>query len=1388
MNFSENDTAEICNTRESNGARARVPRLMMSLVNGRLGGEITVVSVFGDLTVQQLWRLIDASGHAHKVALIKRIQRPNHRRLDVYIRAPVDKLLWGRIVACRADPQILEIKWRLGVWPPKHRHNFRHGKGGKGFLIERSEKEGSRYTTPTADVFGRRRVVFATWNVSGLSVKLKDVWDWLRKTNVDILCVQETREKVGQDLRIPGYSWFSTPGRGRNHHWGVGIYVREFLVPFVEVVDVVKSEQVWLRFAPLDGSPRGSILGCVYVSPNGDSRLRMRLLRARMRSLKRRDDIVAVMGDFNHQSCRLWKKCEKYMTGNIAKSLAKKRVTKRVDRLMDAMELYFGTYGCSPASSRRSLEEEPEYAIDHIMLAKSPSLVCRVTVRKSDLSDHCPVVGVIRSRPLDVFKLGEKAKDPLDGVGSVKRPWVECGVNIPAFKWRRNNFCKLAMESLQANGSAFHALEREGSWHDWVSTVNESLLETRGARTGRRNVNANHIHSVWNDGDIRKARALRRKSAGALVRLRKEIAVRGYSRSMEERVKCVVSGFVKARNQYKRLVKLRQKAGSEAQWKILSETALKDPGQLFYKARQLGILGSKNGNLGNEITLMARTGRRVSGEDVLHVWRDHFGSLASQVTSDEIDLEDRNFVEANIEGLPEGDLTKELSLPDLLRQLTKLPNGKAAGPDNLPYEFYKALRPRDNSGAVDLSAEPGPVLTSLLRIMNSALRTGVIPSAWKQNYLVPVYKSGGKFDPGNYRGIALMPCVLKILQGVITDRLVSELESKNFFVPEQLGFRRGCSCTEQVGVLLDVVKRRLKMGLSTNVCFIDLKKAYDSVQPNALWRKLVAAGVSKDYIRFMQAVYEGQLVAVKQGGRISDPYNYSVGLLQGAIESPILFCVFINDMLFDIYRKGNLVGIPDVSITPLAPDGSRRSGMAGCLLADDIALLSSSDGMCQAQCDLVGVWCERWSMKIGIEKCGVVKFVKERDVTSGAVEPGRRPLLAGEKVPVLDSYTYLGIVVNRSMFESGESSGASHQRWRAAQLLRSRWGIKDVLARSCRIPVHIKLRVLRSVLLPSALYGAEVTVHNATIQLELQKIFDEGIRLAFGQRARSSHTAVLRRESCVKSLYAYTRQRQAISIMKWTAKNRDNFWSAALLQQAGESESDRGVFGYILRWFRVQLGVRSLKDLDNTAIKNLIDKSEVDRWERTRESKYASAAWYNTGGFFGGYDKQAKGKSGFILRASSLSGDGVRLFIGMRTNAFMTIPRLINGRQLRASFPKLCICDMEGSVETTAHVLLHCGAHKDWRPIWSSLLLKHYKFRHDVVDRWRALSDERKAQIILGGKWDEPRSDLIPEPRAANKDVVKSIDGNSEMMKKTILFLEGTSKRREVFLRNESKK
>jgi len=147
---------------------------------------------------------------------------------------------------------------------------------------------------------------------------------------------------------------------------------------------------------------------------------------------------------------------------------------------------------------------------------------------------------------------------------------------------------------------------------------------------------------------------------------------------------------------------------------------------------------------------------------------------------------------------------------------------------------------------------------------------------------------------------------MKLLCASLTNWIQRGLEERKFFAPEQDGFRSREECMSHALTLTEVVQRRSISGQQpTYVCFIDFQKAFDTVPHEAPFLKMERAGVSEKCLAFFRALYADSWMRIRLGdGSRTPSIRMRRGLQQGDRASPLLFNIFINDLLNNCRQYG----------------------------------------------------------------------------------------------------------------------------------------------------------------------------------------------------------------------------------------------------------------------------------------------------------------------------------------------------------------------------------------------------------------------------------------------------------------------------------------------------
>ena len=191
--------------------------------------------------------------------------------------------------------------------------------------------------------------------------------------------------------------------------------------------------------------------------------------------------------------------------------------------------------------------------------------------------------------------------------------------------------------------------------------------------------------------------------------------------------------------------------------------------------------------------------------------------------------------------------------------ISELPNKYSSGYDNINNVLLKSIK--------DLIAHP------LSIIFNMSLHEGFFPEAMKLAEVVPLFQNGSRLLLNNYRPISLLPTICKILEKAVYSRTYSFLIKHNILFRSQYGFHKKHSCEHAVTELIGEICKGLDQGKHTIALFIDLSKAFDTIDHHILFQKLYRYGIRGTALNWFKSYLEqkkyGQNVRFHQ---VEGPY------------------------------------------------------------------------------------------------------------------------------------------------------------------------------------------------------------------------------------------------------------------------------------------------------------------------------------------------------------------------------------------------------------------------------------------------------------------------------------------------------------------------------------
>ena len=980
-----------------------------------------------------------------------------------------------------------------------------------------------------------RWLVVGSLNVAGMSeVALADVKRIVVNQGIDVLAVQESWEGSGQCKvgQIKGYRWFGRPREG-GMHGGVGYFVHCSLLHVVQPhTKVEQPDAMWLKVKG-NGRMRALCIGNIYMptdnSPAAQKREAFEKLKLDMASFRRKGELLLI-GDFNARVGSAQGPHEHIgMHGEAITPNSNGKLLKQLlqDEGLFALNGREPAGGGSPVAYTRervvngipTLQSVVDYAVvesDTYWGPSRPTFKVHTELEVSTSDHKLLTVGLHRMANRShasskhqyrrVFKVERLQGPSKEEAAEVMQAYTTAlAVEVPAYQ----AYVQETYEKAQANGSTHqaHMLVRV-RLHAVVERVAEATLGSKLVRAG------SPCGKAWWTAEVKQAIAARRQAHAVW-------------RAQGANDAGLWASYLEHRDQVHRLVK-----EAKSEWVKEGDAAICTA---FEAARDSGN-GLAAKEVWNKFDSMYRPKHEQGGfasmlqrGDGSYVCDDkgiavefgrHYSSLGNSAAFSEGAGFNDGFqrqVESEVVGYWEGSQTEDgvgdatldcpLSQSDVSLARLQLKVGKAGSPfEDMP---------------VGLLKYGGSSMDELLLCMYS--------KAWEHEScyqrpgaIISLFKKGDKADPGNYRGITLLSVVDKLYTKIIHNRLASFAEEHGLLHESQCGFRKGRpGCIEHTWSLHTVIHSRLKASpkLPTYALFVDVVKAFPSVWRDGLYHKLWNMGVKGKMWRVLYRLFDAESRCAMQGGECSEQFGSGIGLPEGDPLSPLLYTLFVNGLLVEVWAKHEGV--------PLGGTGAQNpvlGKLVALMLADDFVGLAESKEKLQKLADTVHAYSLKWRFKLSASKSAVVVFDGSKQ-KNGCNKPSGITFGQSAELQLLDEYKYLGLVLAKS------GTWESHMQYMVEGAVKS----IDTLSaffKSRNVRAEVKRAMLLCLIRPKAEYGSEVWWLNKAQAISVEsKVQMYAVTKMLHVSPKACHD-VLRAELGIRPLQSWWDERK----MEWWHK------------------------------------------------------------------------------------------------------------------------------------------------------------------------------------------------------------------------------------------------------------
>ena len=330
------------------------------------------------------------------------------------------------------------------------------------------------------------------------------------------------------------------------------------------------------------------------------------------------------------------------------------------------------------------------------------------------------------------------------------------------------------------------------------------------------------------------------------------------------------------------------------------------------------------------------------------------------------------------------------------------------------------------------------------------IQSGRLSAAVKSSLITPVFKKGDESDTSNYRPIAVGEPLCRLYAAILNSRIVNWAKTNGLHAPCQAGFRPRLSTEHQLFALRHFIDRSKSQKQPLFAAFVDLKKAYDSVQHPLLWAALQRKGIHGKMLAGIQSSYDGGDMSMKISGSSGSSGTARVGVRQGCPLSPTLFGIFLDSLDAHLQAESAAAGVE-----------CRGVRVPGLFYADDVALLSPSAQGLQQLLDTMQLFCVANGLTISVLKTEVVVF--------GGGHQQRQWHVGGHRLERSESFIDLGMLFHEDRHIKHALQHCLARGYAAQGSILSRY-----TGLGCANSVQLLVRLQQAILQPCASYACEV--------------------------------------------------------------------------------------------------------------------------------------------------------------------------------------------------------------------------------------------------------------------------------------------------------------------------
>ena len=479
----------------------------------------------------------------------------------------------------------------------------------------------------------------------------------------------------------------------------------------------------------------------------------------------------------------------------------------------------------------------------------------------------------------------------------------------------------------------------------------------------------------------------------------------------------------------------------------------------------------------------------TNSDDRLDRWREYFSGLLNVPTT----IQPPVIANIYIPPIPREEEDRQNNPPtltELEQAIGRMKCGKAAGIDGITADVLKA---------------GGRVLAERLHLLFlDVWENEEEMEEWSTAILIRLFKNkGDKRDCGNYRGISLLPIASKVFSRVILNRVQKRLSSQ--VLEEQAGFQPNRSTIDHIFTLKMLLENTRDYNKPLFLCFIDIQKAYDSVNRALLWTICKHYGITDKIVRLLELLYKDSKACVRINGELSDTFDIQTGVQQGGIPSPILFNIFFDFIIRRVRERLVFLKVTGVDLSygkdflHSQNDDDNELQLLTLMYADDVVVTTDNATDLQLVIHVFEEVSQEFGITMSIKKTCTMPVKQMEEDTSRRMIKGKEVLLPpidirirGEDIQTVDEFCYLGYHFTRDFSPGKEIEVRLAKASTAFNMLR------HVVWYRKTVSTMARLRIFRACVIPVLLYGSEVWTLTNSLEQRLCTFYHRCLRTIIG--------------------------------------------------------------------------------------------------------------------------------------------------------------------------------------------------------------------------------------------------------------------------------------------------